>query len=104
LDYSAKGGEFMDTQTQSTRGGGGNNRQVAVAVMDLPEKPRMRPVWFFIGAILMVYGFLILATGLYELGHPPSTVLASLHAPIWWGAILAAAGGIFLGKFCPRSR
>ena len=93
----------MSTQTRSARDGGGNNRRIAVGVMNAPEKPRKLPVWFFIGAILVVYGTLICATGLYELGQPPTTVLASLHAPIWWGVVLAAVGGILFAGFYPRA-
>lgn len=94
----------METQTQSARDGGGSNRRIAVGVVDPPEKPHMLPVWFFIGAILLIYGILIGATGFLELGHPPGTALASLHAPIWWGVVLALVGGIFFGKFFPRAR
>lgn len=47
-------------------------------------------IWLFIGALLLIYGILILGAGIYEVWHPPEqlTVLANLHAPIWWGALL----------------
>ena len=52
-------------------------------------------IWFFIGVCLLVDGLLILGAGLYQLGHPPAhpVVLYSLHANIWWGALLAVVGG-----------
>jgi len=87
------------------RGGGGSGQKVAVDLMDQPERPgkhHMLPVWFFIGVILLIYGIMICATGIYELSHPPQTVLASLHAPIWWGAILAVVGAIYVHRFYPR--
>ena len=45
-------------------------------------------IWFFIGISLLVNGVLILASGLYELSHPPvsKVVLYELHANVWWGA------------------
>lgn len=54
-------------------------------------------IWFFIGFCLLVYGVLILATGIYQLIHPPlhPVVLYSLHANVWWGAVLAAVGLLF---------
>ena len=52
----------------------------------MSEGHHMVPVWFFVGVILLIYGVLILATGIYEFSHPPATVLANLHPAIWWGA------------------
>ena len=59
-------------------------------------------VWFFIGAILTLYGVLILGTGLYELQSPPPVVLAELHTPIWWGILLLAVGLTYLHFFNPK--
>ncbi len=94
----------MDTQAGASRdkGGGGSAHKVAVDLMDRPPKHHMIPVWFFIGLILLIYGILIFATGIYELSRLPSTVLANLHAPIWWGVILAVVGAIYVRRFYPR--
>jgi divalent metal cation (Fe/Co/Zn/Cd) transporter len=62
----------------------------------------MIPVWFFVGVILLIYGILILATGIYEFSHPPPTVLANLHPTIWWGALLAIIGGVYVFLYLPR--
>lgn len=61
-------------------------------------------IWFFVGVLLTVYGIMILATGLYELGTPPAhrAVLASLHPEIWWGAVLLVLGLFYLIRFFPR--
>ncbi|PYV33050.1 MAG: hypothetical protein DMG22_11380 [Acidobacteria bacterium] len=59
------------------------------------------PVWFFIGVQLLIYGVLIFASGLLEFSHPPDTVLANLHAPVWWGALLIVIGGIYVYLFRP---
>ena len=72
-------------------------------VMDTtPHKHHMLPVWFFIGVILVIYGLMICVTGISELSTPPDTVLASLHAPIWWGIILAIVGAVFVQQHRPR--
>ena len=60
------------------------------------------PVWFFVGLLLGVYGLLILASGLAELSNPPATVLAHLHAPVWWGAVMIVVGGAYCFAFRPR--
>ena len=61
-------------------------------------------IWWFAGVLLLAYGVVILATGLWELGHPlPNPpVLSNLHAPIWWGALLTAAGLTYIISFRPR--
>jgi hypothetical protein len=97
----------MDTKPQASREGGGgkgSGRQVAVDLMDRPEKPHMLPVWFFIGVILAIYGVLILATGIYEYSDVPPTVLANLHAPIWWGALLIVVGVVYIERSYPRKK
>jgi hypothetical protein len=63
----------------------------------------MIPVWFFVGALLGIYGVLILASGISEWSNPPATVLAELHAPVWWGAILTIVGAIYTTVHWPRS-
>jgi hypothetical protein len=61
-------------------------------------------IWFFIGVLLTAYGVLITGTGLYELTSPPEhpVVLANLHAPIWWGAVLLLVGLFYFIRFFPR--
>jgi len=59
-------------------------------------------VWYFIGLILAAYGILILATGLYELQSPPPVVLAELHTPVWWGALLLILGAVYVYLFRPK--
>jgi hypothetical protein len=96
----------MEEKAQNRRALGGNPpRQVAVDVEDNPAGGKMLPVWFFVGFIFLVYGILILITGLTELHHPPHTVLArELHPTVWWGALLTAVGGFFIYGFGPWRR
>jgi hypothetical protein len=66
-------------------------------------RPGMISIWFFIGVLLLAYGILISAAGLYELSSPPEhpTVLANLHAGIWWGAIMIGLGAFYTYRFLP---
>lgn len=70
------------------------------------HRPGMVSIWFFAGALLLIYGVLILGAGLYELSAPPEhpVVLANLHAGIWWGGLLIILGAIYLFKFSPRRK
>lgn len=60
-------------------------------------------IWFFIGILLAVYGFLIAGTGVYELFTPPveHTVLEDVHFGIWWGVFLLIAGAAGSFRFRP---
>jgi len=84
----------------------------------------MISIWFFIGALLLVYGVLILGAGIHEavtypapfefhpmapgkgelVGRFPEhpVVLENLHAGIWWGALLIVLGGFYTMRFRPR--
>jgi hypothetical protein len=61
-------------------------------------------IWWFAGVLLLIYGVLIFATGLWELAHPlpHPPVLHQLQAPIWWGALLAVSGLWYVIHFRPR--
>jgi len=62
-------------------------------------------IWFLIGLQLAIYGALITGAGLYQYFVPPAspTVLSELHAGIWWGALMAIMGVIYIVKFRPKS-
>jgi hypothetical protein len=62
------------------------------------------PVWFFVGLLLAIYGVLILASGIVEWSRPAKTVLAQVHAPVWWGALLAIIGVNYAIVFRPKRR
>lgn len=69
----------------------------------MDEKHHIIPVWFFVGALLLLYGVLIFASGLMDSSSPPNIVLADLHAPVWWGALLIVIGAAYVIAFRPRS-
>jgi hypothetical protein len=62
------------------------------------------PVWFFVGLLLLVYGALILFSGLAEWRNPPPTVLANLHAPVWWGGLMTVLGAGYVVAFRPKGQ
>ena len=66
-------------------------------------KGHVIPIWLFVGALLLIYGLLILGSGIYDLYHPPehATVLAELHPQIWWGALLVILGAVYTWTFRP---
>ncbi len=68
------------------------------------HKPGMISIWFFIGILLVAYGLLTCCAGMYQYLVPPSapTVLAELHAGIWWGALILLLGCFYTWKFYPR--
>jgi len=69
----------------------------------MSKKHHIIPVWFFVGVLFLIYGLLILVSGLLEWSHPPEGVeLANLHAPVWWGAVLIALGAVYCTKYYPR--
>jgi FtsH-binding integral membrane protein len=68
----------------------------------MTEKHHIIPVWFFVGLMFVVYGVVIFVTGLVEWSDPPPTVLANLHAPVWWGAVLVVLGAFYSYQFGPR--
>lgn len=61
-------------------------------------------IWWFSGLLLLCYGIVICATGVYELAHPllHPPVLNRLHAPIWWGALLIIFGLWYVIRFHPH--
>ncbi|NMB82801.1 MAG: hypothetical protein GYA14_13390 [Ignavibacteria bacterium] len=60
----------------------------------------MKPIWYFVGLILLVMGGLIFLTGVYQLLNPPEikTVLSETHPNVWWGIIMFLFGGFMFLK------
>jgi hypothetical protein len=67
------------------------------------HRPGLISIWFFIGALLLIYGILILGAGLYSLSAPESNgvVLGNLHAGVWWGILLIVLGAFYTFRFAP---
>ena len=61
-------------------------------------------IWFFIGVLLLIYGGMILGYGVVEWttgNYAPDVQLTNLHAPVWWGGVLAFLGILYCVKFRP---
>jgi hypothetical protein len=76
----------------------------------MADRKHFISIWFFIGVLLTIYGVLILGSGVYELISPPAVeiesgiernIMASLHAAIWWGALLLVLGLVYVVNFRP---
>lgn len=59
-------------------------------------------VWFYIGALLCVYGVMLTAAGVYQWVHPPATVLAEKHATFWAGTLFLLVGGAYALSYWPK--
>ena len=68
----------------------------------MTERHHIIPVWFFVGLLLLIYGALILYSGIVEWRNPPPTVLSDLHAPVWWGGLMVLLGIAYVMMFRPR--
>ena len=60
------------------------------------EETKMKPIWFFVGLILLVMGGIIFINGIYLLYNPPLKlkVLSAMHPDIWWGGLMFIFGGL----------
>jgi len=67
------------------------------------ESEHQVPIWFFVGALLLVYGIVIFCSGVYLYFVPPEhkVALFEYHADIWWGVFLAVLGAVYCAKFHP---
>lgn len=58
----------------------------------------MKPIWYFVGLLLLSMGVIITLSGVYQILNPPAqpTVLANLHPSLWWGGVMTLSGLMFL--------
>jgi di/tricarboxylate transporter len=68
-----------------------------------PSTDRALSIWFFVGILTLVYGVVLLVTGIYEFRHPlpPTIVLSELHPTFWWGLLMTIFGGFYTIRFRP---
>ncbi len=59
---------------------------------------KMKPIWYFVGLLLLAMGAVLCFSGIYYFYNPPAwhPILAELHPNIWWGAFMAIGGVIFI--------
>ena len=76
------------------------------------ESKHFISIGFFIGALLLVYGILILGAAVYGLSHPPEmqSVLSGRmqhivsRAGLWWGTLLIVLGAVYTYFHWPGRR
>ena len=58
----------------------------------------MKPIWYFVGLLLVILGTIVLISGIYLYFNPSThkTVLGETHPSIWWGIVMLVAGLLFL--------
>ena len=70
------------------------------------EHDKQIPIWFFIGALLALYGVIISIYSLVTWNQPPPdsmpATIHNLHAGAWWGALMAVLGLFYVVRFRPR--
>ena len=61
------------------------------------KKPALKTIWYFVGLILIVMGFLVFLSGLIELFSPikQQTTLGEIYPAIWWGGLMFVTGLIY---------
>ena len=66
---------------------------------------KMKPIWYFVGMILLAMGGIIFLYGIYSLINPPEVkkVLADMHPDIWWGLVMILFGGFMFWKSWKQS-
>jgi hypothetical protein len=68
-----------------------------------PDGKQRIPIWFFIGLLVIVYGFMVMGAGMWALFFPPAHAVAleNLHADLWWSALMVVVGGFLVGMNSP---
>ena len=58
----------------------------------------MKPIWFFVGVLLLVNGVFVLFADVFFTANPPDhvTMMAHLRPGLWWGVLMIVVGGVFL--------
>ena len=97
----------MEEKPQGLTSGGDGGQDRPAIDLEKPHDHHMIPVWFFVGVILLIYGLIILGTGIYEFSSPPLEALKSMppairHPAVWWGALLTVIGGIYVYLYMPK--
>ncbi len=68
------------------------------------DEHKQIPIWFFIGGLLLIYGIIIAAVGVYYLFTPAPAGLAlqQYHPDLWWGILLIVLGVIYTVRYFPE--
>ena len=53
----------------------------------------MKPIWYFVGLVLMAMGVIVLIAGIAT--PQGQTKLAELRPNLWWGCVMILSGAVF---------
>lgn len=71
------------------------------------EHDKQIPIWFFIGALLALYGVIISIYCVVTWNEPPPdsmpAAIYKLHAGTWWGVLMTILGLFYVIRFRPRA-
>jgi hypothetical protein len=58
----------------------------------------MKPIWYFVGLLLLMMGLIIVGEGVRLLSNPQAkeTILSFTHPDIWWGGFMVSVGAAFM--------
>lgn len=51
--------------------------------------------WFFVALIFLLYGLIILGSGIYYWVTQMTGPNVAYHVSVWWGLVLCAMSGLF---------
>ena len=61
------------------------------------ETAKLISIWTWVGLILLCYGLIITATGIYyAFTELPATALGHLNPSLWWGGFMMLSGVVLL--------
>ena len=61
------------------------------------QTAKLISIWTWVGLMLLAYGLIITATGVYYAATElPRTTLGHLNPSLWWGGLMVVAGVAFL--------
>jgi len=65
------------------------------------QKKGMKPIWYFVGWMLLTIGFLIVIAGVLNLFMtlPSTSVVGETHPDLWWGGIIGLIGSLYIWKY-----
>lgn len=60
----------------------------------IDQSKGMRPIWYFVGELLILVSLLVEVASIWQLFHPPAVKpkLWEIHAGIWWGGVIFLGG------------
>ena len=63
-----------------------------------PEQKGMKPIWYFVGWMLMMIGILIVTAGIMNLyiTLPATSVVSRIHPDLWWGGLITILGFFYI--------